>query len=93
MKVTPWPMNTSSSMVTPSQTNVWLEILQLLTDLRVLLNLDERADLRLVADLTAVQVDELGKLHALAQLAAAASCSRPPREYQELCWRLRRMQA
>ncbi len=28
MKVTPWPMKTSSSIVTPSQMNVWLEILQ-----------------------------------------------------------------
>src|SRR5713226_5244691 len=28
MKATPWPMNTSSSMVTPSQMKVWLEILQ-----------------------------------------------------------------
>ena len=30
MNVTPWPMKTSSSIVTPSQMNVWLEILQLL---------------------------------------------------------------
>src|SRR5882724_5133797 len=28
MKVTLWPMNTLSSMSTPSQTKVWLEILQ-----------------------------------------------------------------
>ena len=28
MKVTPWPMNTWSSIVTPSQMKVWLEILQ-----------------------------------------------------------------
>jgi len=30
MKVTPWPTKTLSSMVTPSQMNVWLEILQFL---------------------------------------------------------------
>ena len=30
MNVTLWPMKTASSMVTPSQMNVWLEILQLL---------------------------------------------------------------
>src|SRR5215472_74848 len=30
MKVTPWPTKTPFSMVTPSQTNVWLEILQFL---------------------------------------------------------------
>jgi hypothetical protein len=28
MNVTPWPMKTLSSMVTPSHTKVWLEILQ-----------------------------------------------------------------
>ena len=28
MNVTPWPTNTWSSIVTPSQMNVWLEILQ-----------------------------------------------------------------
>ena len=28
MKVTPWPMKTWSSIVTPSQMKVWLEILQ-----------------------------------------------------------------
>src|SRR5271157_591494 len=28
MNVTPWPMKTLSSMVTPSQTKVWLETLQ-----------------------------------------------------------------
>src|SRR5215472_17881529 len=33
MKVTPWPMNTLSSIVTPSQIKVWLEILQLLPTL------------------------------------------------------------
>ena len=28
MNMTPWPMKTLSSIVTPSQINVWLEILQ-----------------------------------------------------------------
>ena len=28
MNATPWPMKTKSSIVTPSQMNVWLEILQ-----------------------------------------------------------------
>ena len=28
MNITPWPMKTLSSMVTPSQIKVWLEILQ-----------------------------------------------------------------
>ena len=28
MNITPWPTKTSSSIVTPSQTNVWLWILQ-----------------------------------------------------------------
>ena len=28
MNMTPWPTKTSSSIVTPSQTNVWLWILQ-----------------------------------------------------------------
>src|SRR5262245_37515164 len=28
MNITPWPTNTSSSIVTPSQTNVWLDTLQ-----------------------------------------------------------------
>jgi hypothetical protein len=28
MKITPWPMKTSSSIVTPEQTKLWLEILQ-----------------------------------------------------------------
>src|SRR5689334_15884284 len=30
MNITPWPMNTLSSIVTPSQMNEWLEILQFL---------------------------------------------------------------
>ena len=68
MNITPWPMNTLSSMVTPSQTKVWLEILQRRPTDGILLNFDERADFRFVADFAAVQVDELGKLHVLAEL-------------------------
>src|SRR5712692_9185027 len=39
-----------------------------LADFCVLLDFDERADLRLVADFAAVQVDEFGKLDVLAEL-------------------------
>ena len=59
MNITPWPMKTSSSIVTPSQMNVWLEILQRRPTRGVLLDLDERADLGFVADLAAVEIDEL----------------------------------
>ena len=68
MNITPWPMKTSSSMVTPSQMKVWLEILQLRPIAGVLLDLDKGADLGVVADLAAVQVDELRQLDVLAQL-------------------------
>ena len=56
-------MNTPSSIVTPSQMNVWLEILQLRPIDGVALNLDERADPRAVADPAAVQVDQLGMVN------------------------------
>ena len=68
MNVTPCPMKTSSSIVTPSQINVWLEILQLLADRRVLLNFDKRADLGSVADFAAIEVDEFRQLDVFAQL-------------------------
>ena len=42
MNTTPWPTNTSSSIVTPSQMKVWLEILQRAPIDGVLLDLDER---------------------------------------------------
>ena len=58
-ETTPWPTKTSSSIVTPSQMKVWLEILQFLSDSGVLLDLDERADFGVVANLAAVEVDEL----------------------------------
>ena len=60
MNITPWPTNTSSSMVTPSHTKVCDEILQRRPIDRVLLDLDERADLRAGADAAAVEVDEVG---------------------------------
>ena len=63
MKLTPWPMKTSSSMWTPSQMKVWLEILQLRPDAHALLNLNERAYLRAVADFAAVRVYEVVYLY------------------------------
>ena len=59
MNITPWPTNTSSSIVTPSQMKVCDEILQRRPTDRVLLDLDERADLRVVADAAPVEVDEV----------------------------------
>ena len=59
VNITPWPTNTPSSSVTPSQMNVWLEILQWRPIDGVPLNLDERADPRSVADRAAVQVDQI----------------------------------
>ena len=56
--ITPWPTNTSSSMSTPSQTNVWLWILQRCADHRAALDLDERPDPGVVADAAAVEVRE-----------------------------------
>ena len=44
VNITPWPTKTPSSIVTPSQMKVWLEILQLRPIDGVLLDLDERAD-------------------------------------------------
>ena len=58
-KVTPCPMKTSSSMVTPSQMNVWLDILQLLPTEAFFWIFDESADLGVVADGAAVEVNEL----------------------------------
>ena len=60
MNITPWPMNTSSSIVTPSQMKVWDEILQRAPIMAVLLDLDEGADFRPVADRTPVQIHEIG---------------------------------
>ena len=75
MNVTLWPMKTLSSIVTPSQMNVWLEILQLLPTPRILLDFDECADLRVVADLAAVEVDELRELDVLARASRPARCT------------------
>ena len=65
MKVTPWPMKTLSSIVTPSQMNVWLEILHRLAHLRVFLDLDECADFGFVPDFAAVEIDEFRQPDAL----------------------------
>src|SRR5438309_4489262 len=45
-------------------------------DLRILLDLDERSDLRFVADLAAVQVDELRELDVLPQLDVGRNAER-----------------
>ena len=52
-------MKTSSSMWTPSQMKVWLEILQLRPDAHAFLNLYVRAYLRAIADLTTVEIYEI----------------------------------
>ena len=49
MNVTLCPIKTLSSIVTPSQMKVWLEILQFFPTLRILLDFDEGADFRVVA--------------------------------------------
>ena len=46
MNITPCPTNTSSSISTPSQMNVWLWILQRAPTTAPALDLDERADPR-----------------------------------------------
>ena len=61
-------MKTLSSMVTPSQMKVWLEILQRVPTRRVLLDLDKCADLCVVADLATVEIDELRQLNIFAEL-------------------------
>ena len=58
MKTTPCPTKTSSPISTPSQTNVWLWILQRAPIDRPALDLDERTDPRVVADTAAVEVRE-----------------------------------
>ena len=68
MNVTLWPMNTSSSSVTPSQIKVWLEILQRLADLCAFLDLHEGADFHVVADFTTVEVGEIVDADVVAQL-------------------------
>ncbi len=75
MNVTLWPINTASSMVTPSQMNVWLEILQLLPIAGVLLNFDEGTDFGVVADRTAVHIDEFRQLDVFAELDVGRDAS------------------
>ena len=61
-------MKTLSSMVTPSQTKVWLDILQRLPILAFFLHLNKCPDLCLVSDFATVKIDELGQLHIAAEL-------------------------
>ena len=58
MKRTPWPTKTSSSISTPAQMKAWLWILQRAPIDGAALDLDERADPRVVADPAAVEVRE-----------------------------------
>ncbi len=60
MNITPWPTKTSSSIVTPSQTKVCEEILQLRPIRTALLDLDEGANAAAAADRAAINVDEIG---------------------------------
>ena len=53
---------------------VWLEILQRLPDRGVLLDLNKCADLRLVADLATIEIDELRKTNILSQLHVVRDC-------------------
>ena len=68
MNVTPCPMKTLSSMITPSQINVWLEILQRLPTDGILLDFDEGSDFGFIADFASVEVDELGEFDVLPKL-------------------------
>ena len=60
VNITPWPMNTSSSIVTPSQMKACDEILQSATDRDFFLDLDEWADAAAIADRAFVNIDEIG---------------------------------
>ena len=67
MNVTPWPMKTSSSMVTPSQMNVWLWILQFLP-MKAFFCTSTKVPILVLSPMTAaVQVDEIGELDVLAR--------------------------
>ena len=58
MNTTPCPTKTSSSIVTPSQMKVWLEILQRAPIEAFFWTSTKRPDAGLVADLAAVEVNE-----------------------------------
>ena len=70
MKVTPWPMNTSSSTTTPSQMKVWLEPCTA-TD-PGFFDLHERADLGVVPDGTTIEIGEGEDLDPLAKFHIGA---------------------
>ena len=76
MKVTLWPMKTSSSMVTPSQMKVWLEILQFLPMVAFFWISTKAPILVLSSDAAAVEIDELGELDVLAQLHVVGAMQR-----------------
>ena len=66
VNITPWPIKTLSSIVTPSQRNEWHEILHR-RPIDTLLYLNKSADPGLVADLAAIGVDEGIDLHIAAE--------------------------
>ena len=68
MNVTLWPMKTLSSIVTPSQMNVWLEILQFRPTGAFFWISTNAPIFGVVADFAAVEVDELRELHVLTEL-------------------------
>ena len=65
-------MKTSSSNVTPSHINEWLEILHRLPTRAPFLDLDEGANLYIIANLTTVQISEREDLDALASFTFCA---------------------
>ena len=67
MKTTPWPMNTSSSIVTPEQTNEWLEILQRLPICASRCTSTNAPSCESVADAASVKIHERSELHVVAQ--------------------------
>ena len=67
MNVTPWPIKTLSSMLTPSQMNVWLEILHLLRLSRFSGSRRTRR-FRIVPYFAAIEINEFRKLDAFAEL-------------------------
>ena len=68
MNVTPWPMKTWSSIVTPSQMNVWLEILQRLPTVAFFW-ISTNAPIFVSSPIVAaVQVDERRELDVLPEL-------------------------
>ena len=78
MNITPWPINTLSSMTTPSQIKEWLDILQFLSYSSILLNLYKRADLGVVSHSTSIEIDELRQPDVLDRPVRLPRCSSSP---------------